>query len=107
MQGDRDARVFSAKGPRDDRGRSFRDFDLAQYLFRYPCSYMIYTEAFDARPGPAKTAVYARMWEILSGKETRQVYTTRLSLTERRAVVEILRDTKQGLPDYFEPQEVR
>jgi hypothetical protein len=68
---------------------------------------MIYTEAFDALPGPAKTVVYERMWEILSGRETRKVYVTRLSLVERQAVVEILRETKTGLPDYFRPGEVR
>ena len=101
------AREFSAKGPRDSQGRSLRDLELEQHLFRYPCSYMIYTEAFDALPNPAKAAVYERMWEILSGRETKQVYTTRLSLADRQAVVEILRETKQGLPDYFQPAEVR
>ena len=101
------ARQFSARGPHDSQGRSLRDLDLEQHLFRYPCSYMIYTEAFDALPDPAKAAVYQRMWEILSGTETKQAYTTRLSLAERRAVVEILRETKQGVPEYFEAKEVR
>jgi hypothetical protein len=98
---------FSAKGPRDSQGRSLRDLDLEQHVFLHPCSYMIYTEAFDALPGPTKTAVYERMWEILSGRETRKAYVTRLSLAERQAVVEILRETKQDLPDYFQPGEVR
>lgn len=101
------ARVFSARGLRDSQGRSLRDLDLEQHLFRYPCSYMIYTEAFDALPDPAKAAVYERMWEILSGKETKKAYTARLSLAERKAVVEILRETKKGLPDYFQPREIR
>ena len=101
------AREFSAKGPRDSRGRSLRDLDLEQHLFRYPCSYMIYTEAFDALPDPAKAAVYERMWEILAGRETKQAYITRLSLADRKAVVEILRETKKGLPDDFQPGEVR
>ena len=101
------AREFSARGPRDSRGRSLRDLDLEQHLFRYPCSYMIYTAAFDALPDPAKAAVYQRMWEILSGKETKKDYITRLSSADRKAVVEILRETKKGLPDYFQPGEVR
>lgn len=100
-------REFSTKGVRDGQGRSLRDLDLERRLLRYPCSYMIYTEAFAALPGPAKAAVYERMWEILSGRETRQVYTTRLSLANRRAVVEILRDTKPDLPGYFQPEEVQ
>jgi hypothetical protein len=67
---------------------------------RYPCSYMIYSEAFDALPTEARQAVYDRMWQILSGKDRSPKY-ARLSLADRRAVVEILRETKK-LPDYFE-----
>ena len=40
------------------------------------------------------------MWHILSGKETAAKY-RRLSGADRRAIVEILLDTKAGLPDYF------
>src|SRR5688500_8691521 len=58
---------FAAKGPRDTKGRSLRDLDLTRRLLRYPCSYMIYTEAFDALEPPVKAVVYDRMWRILSG----------------------------------------
>jgi hypothetical protein len=92
--------VFVKSGPRDKRGRSLRDFDLRRRLFQYPCSYMIYTPAFDAMPALARDAVYARMWEVLSGREKQPRYRA-LSLADRRAVVEILRDTKPGLPEYF------
>lgn len=94
------AEAFAALGPRDARGRSLRDFDLARRLFRYPCSYMIYTEAFDRLPPAALDAVYARLWEVLSGRETRPRYAV-LSAADRRAILEILRDTKPNLPDYF------
>ena len=94
------AETFAAAGPRDQKGRSLRDVDLDRRLFRYPCSYMIYSAAFDALPGSAKDAVYQRMWEILSGKATDKVY-GRLSQTDRQAIVEILRDTKTDLPEYF------
>jgi hypothetical protein len=46
--------MFTAQGPRDTQGRSLREFDLRHRLFRYPCSYMIYTEAFDAMPAAAR-----------------------------------------------------
>jgi hypothetical protein len=49
----------------------------------------------------AKDAVYARMSEILSGKETRNRYTARLSRADREAIVQILRDTKKDLPASF------
>jgi hypothetical protein len=100
------AREFAAKGPRDSQGRSLRDLDLERRLLRYPCSYMIYTEAFDALPGPAKAAVYERMWQVLSGQETIAAY-ARLTQPDRKAVVEILRDTKKDLPAYFQPGQVR
>ena len=94
------AEKFAAAGPRDQKGRSLRELDLGRRLFRYPCSYMIYSPAFDALPPPAKDAVYQRMWEILSGRTTDKIY-VRLSRTDRQAIVEILRETKMDLPEYF------
>jgi hypothetical protein len=94
------AEVFAARGPRDTRGRSLRDFDLTRRIFRYPCSYMIYTEAFAALLPAAKDAIYARMWAVLSGRETQPRY-RRLARADRQAIVQILRDTKKDLPAYF------
>jgi hypothetical protein len=88
--------IFEAAGPFDHCGRSLRQFDLKRRLMRYPCSYMIYTAAFNSLPSDTKDAIYRRMWTILSGAET-----TPLSLADRKAVIEILRDTKPDLPAYF------
>jgi hypothetical protein len=93
---------FAAKAPRDAQGRSLRDFDLRRRLFRYPCSYMIYTPAFDAMPPAARDAVYMRLWDVLSGRETQAPY-RRLTLQDRQAIVSILRETKRDLPEYFKP----
>ena len=54
------------RGPRDTKGRSLRDFDLKTRLFRYPCSYLIYSRAFDSLPGEVKDYIYERLWEILN-----------------------------------------
>ena len=91
------AKTFPARGPRDSRGRSLRDFDLRTRLFRYPLSYMIYDPAFDALPDMAKERVYQRLLEILTGKDGNEAY-ARLSAGDRRAILEILRETKHGLP---------
>jgi hypothetical protein len=91
---------FSAMGPKDSRGRSLRQLDLERRLFRYPCSYMIYAPAFDALMPEAKAAIYERLWTILSGAERDRRY-ERLSAADRRAIIEILRDTKSDLPAYF------
>jgi hypothetical protein len=96
------AEQFTASAPRDRRGRSLRELDLRSRLLRYPCSYMIYADAFDGLPAAAKEAIYRRMWQILSGAARGQRY-ARLNLPDRRAIVEILRETKKGLPDYFQP----
>ena len=94
------AEKFAAEGPFDSRGRSLRQLDLRTRLLRYPCSYMIYSKAFDSLPEQARSAIYERMWQILSGTEKGSRY-ARLSLADRQAIVEILRDTKPGLPSYF------
>jgi hypothetical protein len=92
---------FVARGPRDGQGRSLREFDLSRRLFKYPCSYMIYTPAFDALPPAAKNAVYSRLWEVLSGRDTAPRYKA-LAPQDRQAIVSILRETKKDLPDYFQ-----
>jgi hypothetical protein len=91
------AREFAARGPRDSRGRSLRDFDLQTRLFRYPCSYLIYSEAFDSLPEPAKGYVYTRLLEVLSGKDHSGDFDA-LSAEDRRAILEILLETRHGLP---------
>jgi hypothetical protein len=69
-------------------------------LLRYPCSYMIYSDAFDSLSTPAKDAIYKRVAQILSGEEKDRKY-LRLSRDDRRAIREILTDTKQDLLRYF------
>jgi hypothetical protein len=91
---------FSAQGPRDSRGRSLRQLDLEHRLLRYRCSYMIYSRQFEQLPASAKSAIYRRLWDVLSGRQRGDTY-SRLSRADRAAVVEILHDTKSDLPAYF------
>jgi len=94
------AQTFAARGPRDSKGRSLRDFDLRSRLFRYPLSYMIYSDAFEAMPESVRARVYQRLHDILKG-EDRSAKFQRLSDDDRSAILEILRDTKPGLPAYW------
>jgi hypothetical protein len=94
------AEKFAAQGPVDSRGRSLRQLDLERRLLRYPCSYMVYSAAFGALPIEVRGAIYGRMWDVLSGRETSPKY-ARLSEADRRAVVEILRETLHDLPADF------
>jgi hypothetical protein len=94
------AEQFSKAGLRDVHGRSLRDFDMRTRMFRYPCSYMIYSDAFEAMPNAAKALLYQRLYEILTGKDQTKLYEN-FSQADRRAVLEILRDTKKDLPAYW------
>jgi hypothetical protein len=96
------AEKFSASGPRDDKGRSLKQLDLTTRIMRYPCSYMIYTDAFDGLPAVAKDLTYRRLWQVLSGQDTDKRY-AHLTLADRQAIVEILRATKKDLPAYVQP----
>lgn len=96
------AERFSARGPRDRKGRSLYELDLNRRLMKYPCSYLIYSPAFDALPRGAKEPIYRRLWEVLSGQERSERYRVALSLGDRQSVAEILRDTKKDLPQYFQ-----
>jgi len=95
-------RRFSAAGPRDAKGRSLHELDLSRRVMKYPCSYLIYSAAFDALTPAAKDPIYRRMWTVLSGEETGARYRTALALADRQAIVEILKDTKRDLPTYFQ-----
>ena len=96
------SKTFPQRGPRDRKGRSLRDFDLETRLFRYPLSYMIYDPAFDAMPEWSKDRIYRRLYDVLTGKDTDPKF-ARLSAPDRQAILEILRDTKTGLPSYWKP----
>ncbi|MEO8594167.1 MAG: hypothetical protein ABI759_12675 [Candidatus Solibacter sp.] len=97
VQGSREfATAFAAAAIRDKAGRSLRDFDLRTRMFQYRCSYLVYSEQFDALPAPAREKVWRRVYDSLAGAAP-----SKLPEAERRAVLEILRDTKKLLPDYF------
>jgi hypothetical protein len=96
---------FSTLGPYDHNGRSLRQLDLTTRLFRYPCSYMIYSAAFRELPAATRHNIYGRMWTILSGRETADRY-ARLSRDDRRAITEILQDTKEDWPAEYRTEEV-
>jgi len=93
---------FEEQGPRDSHKRSLRQLDLTKRLFRYPCSYMIYSRAFDGLPPAAKNAVYARIWDVLSGKDKAAKY-SKLTSADRSAIAGILLETKKDLPAFFKP----
>ncbi|MFM7321739.1 MAG: hypothetical protein ACKO5K_09480 [Armatimonadota bacterium] len=89
-------RTFAARGARDRHGRSLRQFDLRTRLFRYPCSFLIHSDAFAALPTEARAYVIGRLRTLLGASEPAASY-DHLSADDRRALREILEET---LPDW-------
>ncbi len=90
------ASEFEQLGPHDRRGRSLRQFDLQTRLLKYPCSYLIYSEAFDQLPAEIRNRIGERLSEILQGEGVERGL-EHLTPEVRRALWEILEETKPGL----------
>jgi len=96
------AAKFAALGPFDSKGRSLRQLDLKTRLLKYPCSYVIYSEAFRSLPREARTMVYERLWAVLSRRDNDRRYDS-LTANDRKATIEILYDTLKDLPEDLIP----
>lgn len=88
---------FTGRGPRDSKGRSLRDFDLKTRLFKYPCSYLVYSKTFNGLPAELRDYVWQELWEILANNKKSEEY-AHLSADDRQAIIEILRETQPDLP---------
>ncbi|MBL8826113.1 MAG: hypothetical protein JNM18_03955 [Planctomycetaceae bacterium] len=98
------AAEFAKRGPFDKRGRSLREFDLSRRMFKYPCSYLIYTPSFDALPREMLEYVYNRLWQVLAGGDTTRDF-AHLTAADRTAIIEIIRATKSNLPASWQQAE--
>jgi len=91
---------FMGHGPRDRQGRSLRDLDLQTRLFKYPCSFLICSPAFDNLPNPMREHLLKKLYDILTGAEPSTDF-AKLREEDRTAILEILRETKSELPPYW------
>jgi hypothetical protein len=91
------AAEFAGRGPFDKTGRSLRQFDLTTRLFKYPCSYLVYSQAFASLPAEVKAVTLKRMHAVLTGQDTSPAF-KHLTAADRAAVLDILRDTLPDLP---------
>jgi hypothetical protein len=92
------AEEYSARGPRDRRGRSLYELDLTRRLYRYRFSPLIYSEQFAGMPPEVRTFILRRIHDVLAGQE-RSVQFAAVIDAERRALLAILRDTLSGFGD--------
>ncbi len=87
---------FKPDALKDSLGRSLADLDLKTRLFRYPCSFLIYSPEFDSLPILVKEYIYRRLFEVLSEKK-QQAEFSNLSHEDRQNILKILLATK---PDF-------
>jgi hypothetical protein len=90
---------FANCGPVDSKGRGLRQFDLQTRLFRYPCSYLIYSSSFDALPEPMAIYVRDRVVSVLKGEDKSDRF-GHISAEDQSAILGILTETK---PSWFSP----
>jgi hypothetical protein len=81
-------------------GKSLKEFHLHERLFKYRCSYMIYSQAFEVLPKQFKDMVYKKLWHALSDEVTDEPY-RHLRDWEKEAIRSILVETKTDLPAYW------
>jgi len=86
------AKEFAAVGPHDRKGRSLRELDLNTRLFRYPLSYLVYSEQFAGLQDAARSQFFKRAKEILTAADPGRDF-SHLSEADRTAIAEILTDT--------------
>lgn len=87
------AREFQERGQRDSQGRSLRDLDLRTRVFRYACSFLIRSPAYEGLPARAREYVERRLAEIVAGRDPSPDF-AHLDADDRqviRAVLERLR----------------
>ncbi len=89
---------FANRGPKDSRGRSLRDFDLKTRMFKYPCSYLIYSDAFDTLEPLLRSEIYRQLLLVLSSENRSDDY-KHLDESTRNNILAILVETKSGLPE--------
>lgn len=94
------ARDFAARGPFDAGKRTLREFDLKARLFRYPCSYLVYSESFDRIPDAMRDYVLRKLHAVLTGANLEAAF-AHLSAADRADALAILRATKPNLPAYW------
>lgn len=86
---------FQSLGLQDAQGRSLRQLDLQERVFRYPLSYLIYSEAFAALPPALHDYLTGNLQRLLSADEDPADYPY-LDAAKRQAILDIVNATAPG-----------
>lgn len=89
------AEYFQNLGPFDSSRRSLRDLDLTERVFKYPLSYLIYSDSFTALPEPLHSYLVDTVYQILSADEDHADF-AHLDAETRTAILQIVNSTAPG-----------
>ena len=95
------AEQFELRGPFDAQRRSLRQFDMQTRMFKYPCSFLIYSESFERLPEPMLNYVESRLVAVLTNQDDDPAF-DHLSKIDRVAILEILVETKPAFRQRLE-----
>ena len=94
------AQSFEARGVLDDDGRSLRELDLDERLFRYPLSYLIHSPSFDGLPAELRERVWLELWLVLQGVRDDEAF-DHLNKRDKAALYAHLSQTRDDLPSFW------
>ncbi len=95
------AQAFHNRGPKDSKGRSLYQLRVNRRMFRYPFSYIVYTDTFNDLPKEALDYVWPEIERILDPTTRHEGY-SHLSRRDKTAIKEILLETHPAAREYWE-----
>jgi hypothetical protein len=90
--------VFEERGVYDSEGRSLRELDLKDRMFKYRLSYMVYSDAFKFLHDQVRERFWERIREIMNQPAGSGQY-PELGDEERAAILAIVEETIWNAPD--------
>lgn len=93
-------RAFAAGARRSPSGDALKDFSLRGRLFATRCSFLIYSDSFQALPATLKRPIFERLAAILRGEDPKGRYSY-LETVEKQRLDEILRATLPEIRPYL------
>jgi len=98
-------RDFARRTPQTTIGKSLFQFDLNTRMFKYPLTYMIYSDTFNALGPKTKKRLHARILEILgdNNSEADSLRYEHLTPELKTEIRQILIETHSALGHLFEP----
>jgi hypothetical protein len=94
------AKWFRKQGRNDKQRRSLRDFDLQSRLFRYRLSYLVELDFFNQMESRCRERIYRRLWDGLTTNDRQKAF-DHMDSKEKRAIIEIVAQTKSNRPAYW------